>query len=611
VTPPSEPVHSHSIEQSFQTMRRLAFLFLCPFLVSAASAQRSSLVDETGRAAFDHYHNWQETHAILEDWAARYPGLTELYSIGKSYEGVDLMVMEVTNQATGAASEKPAIYLDGGIHAAELTGSEVALYVLEYLLQGYGTDSEVTRLLDTRAFYIRPKFNPDGSNLVLTTDQSLRSTVRPVDSDFDGRLDEDPGEDLDGDGWITMMRRPAEDGSYCASPADPRIMWRRDRLPEGVEPGDLEGANCYDRFPEGIDNDSDGRWSEDGTGGIDMNRNFPRNWERWHLQPGAGDFPLSEPETYATVRFLNEHRNVAFIVHGHTSGGFVFRLPSASAPSLFDATDLDLILDLGAFYTENTGRRVIPSATHPTEHRYGTLISFGYWDHGIVGWVPEYSPGPSEWVPDADENGRIDESDYHAYNDSEFSGRYFSDWTIFDHPQLGEVEIGGWHTKYWGQNPPPELLRKELEVQVPWMLHLAARTPLMAIGEPSITSLGNDRYRIRVSVRNEGGLATHLTERGFAGRETGAGRVIQQVVRAPVVTIEMEGATVVEGGDGVVPSSRLTIPHLAGADGITTAVSAREYTAEWVVQSGGRFVIRAQVQADKGGVARSEWVRYR
>jgi zinc carboxypeptidase len=585
---------------------RILWTALVVTLSAAAplNAQRGAdLFNADGSISFDHFHTWQEVHLIMQRLALRYPDLTELESIGQSYEGVELMVMTITNEATGPASEKPAVYLDGGIHAAELTGSEVALYTLGYLLDSFATDDDVRALLNTRAFYIRPKFNPDGSNLVLNTDQRLRSTVHPVDEDFDGTADEDPGEDLDGDGWITQMRRTSETGSMCADPKDPRILVSREAAPAGTA--------CYDVFPEGIDNDSDGRHSEDGTGGIDMNRNFPRNWERWHLQPGAGDYPLSEPETAATVKFINAHRNIAFIVHGHTSGGFVFRLPSASAPSQFNTTDLALIDDLSAFYTESTGRPIVPSATHPTRHRYGTLISFGYWDHGVVGWVPEYSPGPEEWVPDANGDGAVTESDWHAYNDSDFGGRYFSPWTAFDHPQLGAVEIGGWHRKFWGQNPPAELLLAEVEQQVPWFKHLAGRTPLVRISDPVIEELDGDRYRVSVTVRNEGDLATHLTQRGYEGRETAGGRLVQQVVAPPVVTLLGRGGTVVEGGDGAVPGRRTTISHLAGADGTTTAVTAREATVSWVIESRGPFAVRAMVESQKGGTHRSGWVRQR
>ena len=463
------------------------------------------------------------------------------------------------------------------------------------LLSRYVSDAEVTELLDTRAFYIRPKFNPDGSDLVLDTDQSLRSSVHPVDQDFDGVADEDPGEDLDGDGRILQMRIPDPAGDQMISPGDPRIMVAREE----------SRGPFYRVVSEGIDNDADGRLNEDGYGGIDMNRNFPRNWERQHLQSGAGDFPLSEPETYATVKFVNEHRNIAFIIHGHTSGGFVYRLPSASAPSQFDRTDLALIENLSAFYTESTGRPVIPSSTHPTDHRYGTLISFGYWDHGVVGWVPEYSPGPDQWVPDADGNGQIDESDWHALNDASFGGAYFGDWTRYDHPELGPVEIGGWHRKFWGQNPPDELLERELEQQVPWFLHVAGRTPLLELSEPDVTPLGGGRYRVAVTVTNAGDLATHLTQRGFEGRESD-GALTQQVVAPPTVTLEVTDGRIVEGGDTPAPTGRTTILHLAGLNTITDKVTERSRTVEWIVETASAdATVRVKAEAQKGGTVRS------
>ena len=90
-----------------------------------------------------------------------YPGLTELDQVGESYYGQPLMLITITNEATGPAQDKPALYVDGGIHAGELTGSAVATHLIGHLLNGYGNDPRVTALLDTRAFYVRPKFNPD------------------------------------------------------------------------------------------------------------------------------------------------------------------------------------------------------------------------------------------------------------------------------------------------------------------------------------------------------------------------------------------------------------------------------------------------------------------
>lgn len=583
-------------------MRRLSLLSIASAFTlglllaipATASAQAVSLVAPDGSVDWNRFYTASQTNQMLREFAVLYPELTKVYSVGESYYGQPLMLIEITNEATGPAEEKPALYVDGGIHAAELTGSSVATYLIGHLLNGYGNDPRITELLDTRVFYVRPKFNPDGSDLVLLEDQFLRSTPHPIDEDEDGVADDDPPEDLNGDGWITQMRVPDPEGGFVVDPSDDRIMIR-----------DANRERSGQRFTlirEGIDNDGDGRINEDGIGGIDMNRNFPRNWERWHLQPGSGNYPLSEPETRAAVEFIDSHRNVTGIVHGHTSGGFVYRLPSASAPSLFPVIDLELIEHLGAEYTRTTGRPVIPSATHPTEHRYGTLMSWGYWDHGIVGWVPEFSPGPEEWATDYDGDGEISEAEEHRFNDEELGGRYFIDWTPYDHPTLGRVEIGGWLTKFWGQNPPPEFLEAETAKQMPWILYLAEQTPVLEVTEPKVTDLGDGTFRVEVTVSNSGFQPTSLTDRGSVGRENAEGTLAQQVVRPPAVTLSTQGVEIVEG------TARQSVPHLAGSNGILQAVTARAHTVRWVVRpTGGERAIRVTAASDKAGTVRTEW----
>ena len=115
------------------------------------------------------------------------------------------------------------------------------------------------RLLDETALYVRPINNPDGGDLYRHTAQSNRSSVRPHDSDGDGLLDEDPPEDLDGDGLIRQMRQKVEKGKgqFMLDPKDPsgRLLTRAPA-----------GEGDYNVWSEGIDNDLDGRYNEDGIG---------------------------------------------------------------------------------------------------------------------------------------------------------------------------------------------------------------------------------------------------------------------------------------------------------------------------------------------------------
>jgi hypothetical protein len=487
------------------------------------------------------------------------------------------------------------LYLDGGIHAGELTGSAVALYVLHHLLTQYGEDEGITALLDTRAFYIRPKFNPDGADIALESDARLRSTVRPWDEDDDGAIDEDPHDDLDGDGFITRMRLRHPDGEWKLS-EDPRILVRR-------QPGDMEGPFFF-VMSEGIDNDGDGEFNEDDVGGLDMNRNFPRNWQPEYIQSGAGPYPASEPEVAATVKFIGEHRNIAGLVHGHTSGGFVYRLPSSSDPTSFDPVDRALIEDMGALYTETTGRPVRPSSTDATSHRYGTLIGWAYDVLGIVGWVPEYVPADS-WITDVDGDGRISEAEALRFNDEELDGKYFTDWLRFPHSQLGEVEIGGWHTRFWGQNPPAEYLEAECAVQVPWILSLLEKSPRVELGRVRVSGQSGGVARVMVEVSNSGWLPTNMTERGAVGRATDGGEIVDRIVAPPAATLTVQGGV-------IVGPATILVGHLGGSNDYSRAFTETSRTIEWRVrQTSNEMTVSVTVNAGAAGTARSGPVVYR
>lgn len=543
-------------------------LLVLLLLPAVASGQMRS----DGTVDWNRYYSNAESNVIMAEWVKQHPKLAKLHTIGESFLGTDLTLIEITNQETGPAKEKPALYVDGNIHSSELTSGALALYFAGYLLDRYGTDSQVTKLLDTRAFYIRPKFNPDGSDASLLHGVSLRSSVRPIDSDGDGVADEDPSEDLNGDGFITQMRIPDADGNRKQSPEDSRLLLRR-------TDADSEGP-FYRVISEGIDNDGDGRINEDGIGGLDLNRNFPRNWALPFKQPGAGPFPLSEPETHATVRFITDHPNIIGIVHNHTSGGFIFRLPSASDPAAFDGDDLELIKTLGAKFTEQTGRQVRASSTHATRHRYGTLISWAYWDRGIIGWVPELWPGLGKSPLEA-----------LRYQEKELGGRYFVDWTPYDHPTLGAVEIGGFRSRFINSNPPEELLEAECALHVPWMLWLAEGSPKIEMSRPKVESLGDGAFAVSIEIENVGYLPTHMTRRGLESR----------VVKPVVATIELENATLIEG------EGRQVIGHLAGSYPLEGGASENSGSARWVIKTASpQAKFHVVTISDTGGTVRSK-----
>src|SRR5262245_47539259 len=268
---------------------------------------------------FDHLYTYDELTGALRDVAAARPDLVELESVGRSHEGRDIWLATVTNAATGAAHEKPAVWVDANIHAGEITGSTAALHLLHRLVSCHGVDDRVTRAVDTRAFYVMPRVNPDGAELALADSPTLlRSSPRPWP-----RTDDAPGlveQDVDGDGRILFMRVPDRNGSWKVSDRDPRLLVARDAEESGPGP--------YYRFlREGRIRDYDGVsiGVARETRSLDLNRNFPAGWRTHGEQHGSGPFPTSEPEVRNIVDAVTARRNVCAYVAHHTFGGAILR----------------------------------------------------------------------------------------------------------------------------------------------------------------------------------------------------------------------------------------------------------------------------------------------
>jgi len=468
---------------------------------------------QEGALDFKHYHTYTEMVMWFKKWAEEYPDLVDLYVGGQSYGGRDIYQLTVTNKKTGKDTDKPAMFLDGNRHAGEVTAAESAFWTLHHLLSNYGKDAEITRLLDHFTFYFRPKNNPDGSLLYLETAQTLRSTIRPYDSDGDGLLDEDPAEDLDGDGFSRQMRIkvPKGEGGYIVDPRDPkgRLM---QRAPEG------EGD--YDVMSEGFDNDGDGRINEDGVGGLDLHRNYPENWRpmeeatgRGFTQGGAGAYPLSETETRSLVVFLLEHPNVTAMNTMDTTVPMHLRPPSTSpSEERMYPEDLELYK-----YFDDKGREISGYERAGDVYQdygggrplFGHSPDFGYWYYGAIWYGDELWNGGR--VEDYDGDGTTDEWDRLQYNDNELEVSQFQEWTPAKHPVYGDVEVGGWSPKFWRQNPPPELLEKWIIMEAKFNLMLASHLPMVVMSDPVISEKDGE-FTIEVEVENKGLIPTALKQ---------------------------------------------------------------------------------------------------
>ena len=491
---------------------------------------------------FDRFYRYSELTALLKAFAADYPQLVALESIGKSHEGRDIWLVTVTSADSGPAADKPAFWVEGNVHATELAASVAATYFLNYLVTRYGSDPEVTRALDTRAFYICPRVNPDGPEWALADrPRFVRSSTRPYPHDEDA-LEGLTVEDIDGDGRILQMRIPDANGLWKSHPQEPRLMVRRD--PTEV------GGTYYRIVPEGTVEAYDGFTLsiKKSKQGLDLNRNYPAHWRQEFEQGGAGPYPTSEPEIRAQVAFQAAHTNICGGVSFHTWSGVLLRPFDHSPDTDMPAEDLWMYQKIGANGTATTGYPAI-SVFH--EFRYHPKQVIGgtsdwLYDHlGAFAWVVElWSPMREagidkylyiDWFRD---HPIDDDLKLFRWSEEKAGGIAHVDWRAFDHPQLGKVEIGGWNRLHAFSNPPPQFLEREVARFPQWLLWQALLSPKLELVVADAQALGDDTWRVRLVVQNTGWLPSYVSKRALE----------RKVVRGLIVEISLPAAAELVGG---------------------------------------------------------------
>jgi len=98
----------------------------------------------------------------MQTLATNYPHLTNLFSIGKSVSGVELMVLEISNNPGDRTENKPDFKYIANMHGDEVVGRELCMKFMELVLTNYGTDPAITRLVTDTHMFIMPTMNPDG-----------------------------------------------------------------------------------------------------------------------------------------------------------------------------------------------------------------------------------------------------------------------------------------------------------------------------------------------------------------------------------------------------------------------------------------------------------------
>jgi hypothetical protein len=489
-------------------------LLVCQVIPAAANRAHPVRIP----LSFDFYYTYDMVVEALQALHKAYPNLTRLDMVGKSEEGRPVYCLTVNNPKTGPELGKPGIYVDGNIHGNEIQAGEVALYLLQYLLGEYGQNSEISKLVDSRCFYVVPVINADGRYHFFAdgnTPDDNRSLRIPHDDDHDGLLDEDFPDDLDGDGSICVMRKRDEFGEYKTDPEDQRLMVK-------IKPG--EKGEWTILGDEGIDNDNDGKINEDPEGYLDGNRNWGFNWMPDYVQSGAGEYPFSGAIPKALAEFIGQRTNICVGWTFHNSGGMFLRGPSSKDQGEYPKADIAVYDYLGQQAERITpGYRYMISwkDLYPT---YGDSLEWLTMLQGAYGFcgelfMPEHeafqtikesqsenkNPTATE---QRDQEGGYDfreapglEKQRLKFNDNLTQGELYKPWKAFQHPVFGAIEIGGW-VKMSSRLPAPFMLKDLVHRNASAVIFSAKNTPEISLEILETKATGNGVTRVRTRLAN-------------------------------------------------------------------------------------------------------------
>ncbi len=459
---------------------------------------------------FDKYYTHDEINDAIKALSKTYPNITKSVLVGKSEEGREIWALEINNQKTGNALDKPGVYVDGNIHGNEIQAGEVVLYFADYMLKNYGKIPEITKSIDRNAFYLVPVVNVDGRFHFMSGSSGMnnsRSIRIPRDDDKDGLFDEDFPDDLDSDGNITQMRIKDPNGRFKTDPNEPRLMIR---VKEG-EKGEWTMLGN-----EGIDNDKDGQINEDAEGYVDGNRNWGYDWQPDYVQRGGGSFPLQGVGLKALAEYIQQRSNIIVVYAFHNSGGMFLRGPGNKTQAPYLQSDIEVYDVLG-----KNAEKMVPGYRYLISWKdlYATYGDFSDFTHNIFGaysFVGElymsstetYSKEANPYEDDdswGEQGSNKKEIERLKFNDHLAHGTLFKEWTSFKHPVYGDIEIGGW-IKYSRRMPHPFMLPDLVHRNAAAIIFASSQTPEVEMELVGIKKLDGKLYQVDVRLKNSAAI---------------------------------------------------------------------------------------------------------
>jgi len=543
------------------------YLLLCLTSINAGSIK--------SELAFDNYHQLNEVNKLLKFWSAKYPNLVKQIVIGKSAGKKELLVLRIAAQPGSGVDpdSRQAVFVSANIEGYHLVGTEAALMFIEKLLIRYGSDEKITYLLENKTVYVAPLLNPDAAESFFIEPRFERSTNNhPMDDDGDGLTDEDSPDDLNNDGLITQMRIKDPDGEWTPDSQKPRLMRKADSLngergifkvlTEGLD-NDSDGKYNEDalggiivnrNFPHDLQQTLLESGSLPAIGketiaivkflmdfpNIALVLNFSLENTIFNLQQvekseavydkiklprnSAKFLRLNPEQDYSMQELVEIIKSKNILPTGAKVDEDIVKTSLDLTQTLsIDEEDSSFLEAIQKEYKEKLRKVGLNSSEKRIESiNQSSFVGFCYFQFG----VPVISsdlwtiPVPGELTKEekltsieVTSSKRGFHPDFYnlEWADKTFGGAGFIEWIPFEHPTLGNVEIGGF-APFLKINPQPKEIERTISFDTDFYIDLLSHLAELKIKDITVKSIGDDLYNVVASFVNQGWFPTSTAQ---------------------------------------------------------------------------------------------------
>lgn len=108
------------------------------------------------------HHNYDQMIKFMKKYEKKYPKISRVYSIGKTVEKREMLVMEISDNPGKHEPGEPEFKYIGNMHGNEVVSREILLHLIRHLLENYDKDDKIKKIVNTTRIHIMPSMNPDG-----------------------------------------------------------------------------------------------------------------------------------------------------------------------------------------------------------------------------------------------------------------------------------------------------------------------------------------------------------------------------------------------------------------------------------------------------------------